>query len=228
MYIFFTITSALLFAVSLYLANPVSSIFCSFFLLLMIWTRLFSKKIIKKSFKKLIPIKNTYLHNTQDQIIKALLKNLDISKPQIFLDPLAKNLQLYCFGDKNSPQIIVSKVLMEELSKKDIYHLFSYAGLLHKKNTFIAKQSFVAFLIYMGNISRHIDSALSFVLGIKTVHGEPKTITRKLLFFLLNKLNFSKKSHPSTLKPLLKNHSYLSVKHENPILSPLSVTDKAL
>ncbi len=228
MNIFFITILTLLFGASLYLASFISSIICSFFLLLIVWTRLFSKRIIKKSFKNLIPIKNTCLHYTQDQIIQAFLKNLNISKPEIFLDPLAKNLQLYCFGGKNSPQIITSKTLIEELSKKDLHDLFHYTSLLHKENTFITKEPFVALLIYVGNIGRHIDSLLSFALGIKTVNGEPKAITRKPLFFFLNKLNLLRKKNSNTLKPLLKHYSYLSVKHQNPILSPLSVTDKAL
>ncbi len=224
--IFFIAISLSLFGASLYLASWTSSVICSLVLILIIWTRLFSKRIIKKNFKELIPIQNTDLHYAEERIRESFSKSYDIHFPQVYLDPTAKNLQLYCFGDKKNPQIITSKLVIEELSSRDLNRLLSYTGKLHSENVFTNKQPLVAFLVYVGSIGRYIDTALSFILGVKTIKGEPKAIIRRPLYFFLNKLNFTRKQKNGN--SILHDYAYLSFQHKNPILSPLSTTDRIL
>ncbi|MGH1467544.1 MAG: hypothetical protein ACRBBP_01510 [Bdellovibrionales bacterium] len=224
--IFFIAISLSLFGASLYLATWTSSVIFSLVLILIIWTRLFSNRIIKKNFKGLTPLKNTDLHYAEKNIQEAFSNSYDVNHPQVYLDPTAKNLQLYCFGDKKTPQIITSKLVLEELTQKDLNSLLNYTGKLHSENAFKNKQPLVAFLVYVGSIGRYIDTALSFMLGIKTIKGEPKALVRKPLYFFLNKLNFTRKQKAS--ESSLRNYSYLSFQHKNPILGPLSTTDRLL
>ncbi len=229
MNILFTLAVALLFTASLYFASWTSSIVCSLLLLLIIWTRLFSNRIIKNDFKNLIHIKNTPQHHLNVKLRDAFVQTADVPKPEIFVDPSSRNLQIYCFGSKAKPQLITSQKLLDKVSTKDLHSLFDYAGVLHNKKIFSRKQNFIALLIYVGNLGRYVDSGLSFVLGIKTESGEPKALTRKPLYFILNKLNQLtryKKNTPIDVQ--LQNYSYLSLAHTNPALSPLSVADKIL
>lgn len=229
MHIFFTTSVLFLFGASLYLSSWTSSIICSFLLLLVIWTRLFSNKIIKNNFINLAPIKNSSLHHIEQRVQKSFVKTADLPAPQVYLDKSSKNLQIYCFGDNKAPQLIASEALLTELSTKDLDILLEYAGVLHSQKTFSNRQPFVALLVYLGGAGRYIDSGLSFVLGIKTKNGEPRALVRKPLYFVLSKLNFfSKPSKNKAAHALLKNYSYLSFEHQNPVLSPLSVADKTL
>ena len=226
MHIFFITTIVFLFGTSLYLASWTSSVVCSLLLLLIVWTRLFSNRIIKNSFKNLMPINKTDLHHQESSIQNAFTQTSHLPKPQIFIDPSAKNLQLYCFGDQKKPKIITSRTMLEEVFPRDLNHILNYTGVLHSEHIFSNKQSLVALFLYISSLGRYIDSTLSFILGIKTKKGEPKAITRRPLYFFLRKLHFIKKS--KTSQDLLKNYSYLSFEHQNPILSPLSITDKTL
>ncbi len=227
MHIIFILTLCFLFGASLYLSSLSGSIACSLILLLLIWTRLFSNRIIKKNFSNLTLLEKTKLHHFNTQIQNSFSRTSNLPKPEVYLDPHAENLQLYCFGKKRAPQIITSRMLIEELSSDDLDRLLNYTGVLHSQNLFTNRQPLVALFVYIGGLGKWVDTTLSFVLGIKTKNGEPKALVRKPLYFLLSKLNFMRKRKTAkSSRNLLKDYSYLSLEHKNPVMSPLSITDQ--
>lgn len=227
MQFFFISTLCFLFGTSLYLSSWTSSIICSLILLLLIWTRLFSNRIIKNNFSKLTPLAKSKLHHFNNQIQDSFSRTSNLPKPEVYLDPTAQNLQMYCFGKKKKPQIITSEMLISELSSDDLDRLLNYTGVLHSQNLFTSRQPLVALFIYIGGIGKYIDTTLSFVLGIKTKNGEPKALIRKPLYFILSKLNFARRRKTAkSARSILKDYAYLSFQHRNPVMSPLSITDQ--
>lgn len=227
MQIIFILSVLSLFGASVYFASWASSVVFSFLILLMIWTRLFSDRIIKKSFKGLTPLHKTEFHHRTSFIQNAFCVDKDVQKPNIYLDPKSKNLQIYCFGSRKKPNVIASEQALKQMSPRDIQLLFQAAGNAHMKNSFFHKQWLVSMFLYVSSVFRYLDTGLSFVLGIKTKAGEPKALTRKPIYFFLNLLNFKYKRNQSE-KLALKNYSYLSTKHTNPVMSPLSISDRSL
>jgi hypothetical protein len=228
MHFFFLGSIAALIALSFYFSTWTSSVICSLLIVLIIWTRLFSDRIIKKSFSNLINLKETELHHLSKIIDDAFTKDTDNKKPSVYIDLSSQNLQMYCFGSTAAPQIITSKQTLRELSKKDLILLIEQAGQLHQKQSFFNKQGLVALFLYIGSLGRITDTILSFVLGIKTKKGEPKALVRKPLFFVLSKLNFLFKLGKSEHSFILRNYSYLNKNHSNPVLSPISISDISL
>ena len=146
-----------------------------------------------------------------------------------------KDIQFY-FIDTNPLTIACSEFLLEVHDEEELRSLLKSACLICKTHNFRNRQKLVALFIHLGRIFRQIDTLLCFVLGVNTINGEPRMITRMVVSPILNWLcsilvpGAEKSKELKKLKAvhLIKSQSYLDTKHLDPLFSPLSLTDYIL
>lgn len=207
------------------LSNWLASIACSLLLAVIFCTRFFSSRIVKRGFSKLIPIESTVYAQSKN-LIQSVYSDEE-PRPKVYLDDSLTPVQMYIFGDSKKLNIVVSKTMMEHISKQDFKKLINQSYLLSKNSYFLSKKHFVAFFLLIVTVARQVDAALSFFLGIKTKNGEPKALTRNLIYLLV-KLLRTRPKIKSKSEYALRDYSYLNFYHDRPILSPLSVVDMNL
>lgn len=222
MHIFFTLIALALFAVSIVLSNWLASVICSLLLVLLFVTRFLASRIVKRSFKNLIPIESTeFAHHSKT--LKEIFSD-EMPAPKVYVADALTPVQMYAFGDFKKINLILSPTLLKHVSDTDLKNMFKQSYMLSKNSSFLSKKHFVALFLLLSSVGRYVDATLSFFLGIRTKNGEPKAITRKLIYFIANLLK-SKPRFQSQNDYSLKNYSYLSFYHDHPILGPLSIAD---
>ena len=222
MHIFFTLITVALFALSIILSNWLASVACSLLLLLLFITRFLATRIVKKSFNKLTPLASTeFAHHSH--IFKKVFSD-EKPKPYIFVADSLNPVQMYVFGDYRKVNIVLSTKFLKHVSDEDLHSMFQQSYDLSKNSKFLSKKHLVALFLLLSSAARYVDATLSFFLGIKTKDGEPRALTRKIIYLLANLLK-TKPKFKSQNDYSLKNYSYLSFYHDHPILGPLSVAD---
>jgi|GEM_PF-5550640 len=222
MHIFFTLITVALFALSIILSNWLASVVCSLLLLLLFITRFLATRIVKRSFKKLTPLASTEFAR-HSRTFKKVFSD-EKPKPYIFVADSLSPVQMYVFGDYRKVNLVLSPKFLKHVSDEDLYNMFQQSYDLSKNSKFLAKKHLVALFLLLSSAARYVDATLSFFLGIKTKNGEPRALTRKIIYLLAN-LFKTKPKFKSKNDYSLKNYSYLSFYHDHPILGPLSVAD---
>jgi hypothetical protein len=222
MHVFFTLITLSLFGVSIALSNWLASVCCSLVLVLLFCTRFFSNRIVKRAFTDLTPLESTVYAHLQSTLF-SIYSNEE-PRPKVYLDKSLSPVQMYIFGDQKKLNIIVSESLLEHISPRDFKKLLNQTYDLSKNSYFLSKRHVVAFFLLIVSLGRQVDATLSFFLGIKTKDGEPKALTRKIVY-LVARLFKTKSNFKSQNESALKDYSYLSFYHDHPILSPLSIVD---
>lgn len=225
MHVLFIVAVAFLFLTSLYLASWWASAFCALALIFLIWTRFFSKFILKRHFKNLKPLKASPYHHLLPAVEKAFALNCN-KKVDFFVQPETQRAEAYFFGDSKSGVILFSEACLRHFNTKDLESLSSRAGQLYGKNWLHFKQPLVSIFLILSSLGRNLDTVISFTFGLKTNNGEPRPITRRGAYFLIHQLNssFSFKNQSSALHPA-QFYSYVVGRPSNPILSPLSLIE---
>jgi len=225
MHIFFTILLMTLLAVSIVLSNLMASVACSLLFILLITTRLLSNRIVRRSFKQLTPLKSTVFAGHSKKINEIF--SGENSKPLVYVAENLDSVQFYAFGDQSKFYFVLSPKLLEHVSEEDLENLFKQGHSLSKNSRFIAKKNSIVLFLLLCSFGRYLDTALSFFLGIKTKKGEPKALTRKLIYTITDLMK-TKPKFESLNAYSLKNYSYLKFNHDQPVLSPLSIADMNL
>lgn len=222
MHIFFTLITLALFSVSIVLSNWLASVVCSLLLVLLFVTRFLATRIVKRSFRDLTPIEATeFAHHSKT--LKAIFSD-EKPRPKVYVAEALTPVQMYAFGDYRKINLVLSPTLLKHVSDEDLIKMFKQSYMLSKNSKFLSKKHFVAFFLLLSSVGRYLDATLSFFLGIRTKNGEPKALTRKIIYFIANLLK-SKPRFKSQNDYSLKNYSYLSFYHDHPILGPLSIAD---
>jgi hypothetical protein len=222
MHVFFTLITIALFSISIVLSNWLASVACSLLLVLLFVTRFLASRIVKRSFKNLTPIESTEFAR-HAKAFKTLYSD-EFPEPKIYVADQLNPVQMYAFGDFKKINIVLSPTMLKHVSDEDLIKMFKQSYSLSKNPKFLSKKHFVALFLLLSSVGRYLDATLSFFLGIKTKNGEPKALTRKLIYLIAN-LFKSKPRYKSQNDYSLKNYSYLSFYHDHPILGPLSIAD---
>lgn len=233
--IFTPLISLLFIGLAVFFAEtlPLFILFITLFFLV-ISIRIFSKRILLKTFNNKKLIQNTSFFRLAP-LINEELKEISNNDLEIFVYEDKKDIQFY-FIDTKPLTVAFSSLLLKVHSPEELRSLLKGALLVHKSHNFNRRQKLVAFFLYLGGIFKNIDALLCFILGINTNNGEPKMVTRLITSPILNWFCSSivpgaeKSAELKKLKAvhLIKSQSYLDTRHLNPLFSPLSLTDYIL
>ena len=233
--VFFVLLSLIFILVSLfYIESTLAFLFFILFMFLILWSRFFSKRVLLSVFSKKRPLGNS-VHFRKQKIFNDELKDISQGKINVFIYDDKKDIQFY-FIDTKPLTVICSEFLLEVHSEEELRSLLKGASLVCNTRKFRNRQKLVALFIYLGRIFRQVDTLLCFVLGINTIKGEPRMISRMVVSPVLNWLcsilvpGAEKSAELKKLKAvhLIKSQSYLDTKHIDPLFSPLSLTDYIL
>lgn len=232
MHLFFIFISVCALIASFLSGHILGGAVCAVVLFLLLWSRLFSKQIILRSFSKLKPIKNTVFFR-KEQLAKTIFNEAKTLETYVSFDN--KSVQAYCV-QISPPCLVLSKQFLEEQSNQEILKILKITKDLSLSKSYFSRQRLVAMFLHIGFLFKSLDSILCFVLGLSSINGEPRALVRKITSPILNwlctilspRLDLETDNEFPEAKAQLSSFSYLSKKHVNSLLSPISPIDSIL